>query len=206
MKRCSKCGVEKALMEFHSDKSKKDGKNPRCKECHRERFARYYKENSEKVKTKNTKWFQKNPEKARAYVAKWHKKNAERLKAYKAKYREDNLERLKANSRKWFDDNPGAARSHALRRKYGLTPEAWLEMYEAQGGCCLICQNSFSENRKHIHVDHNHDTAEVRGLLCGNCNKALGLLGEDPNTLARAVKYLQGKLQRSQLCLLRVVK
>ena len=81
------------------------------------------------------------------------------------------------------------ARTTALR-KYGLTPACYAKMLEEQGDACAICgRDSFSEG-KHLAVDHCHDSGVVRGLLCGPCNQALGMLGDNPAMLLKAAKYL----------------
>jgi hypothetical protein len=61
----------------------------------------------------------------------------------------------------------------------------------AQGGICAICGGPPTGMGKSYHVDHDHETGIVRGLLCSNCNTALGLLGDDPSRLAAAIRYLQ---------------
>ena len=73
---------------------------------------------------------------------------------------------------------------------YGLTPEVYNRMLEEQGGVCAIC--SQPEPRcQGLSVDHDHNTGVVRGLLCSNCNTALGLFIDDPDRLARAATYLK---------------
>lgn len=59
-----------------------------------------------------------------------------------------------------------------LRRKFGITPEDYATMLEAQGGVCLICQAPPKKHR--LAVDHDHATGAIRGLLCSKCNSALG--------------------------------
>jgi len=61
-------------------------------------------------------------------------------------------------------------------------------MYEEQDGSCPVCDKEIvAENSA---IDHNHETGEVRGILCKNCNRALGLLGDNPETMSRAESYL----------------
>lgn len=77
-------------------------------------------------------------------------------------------------------------RKHALLRLYGLTPEDVERMKREQGGRCLICKG-----KAKLHVDHDHDSGKVRGLLCGPCNRALGMFRDNPKVLRRAVRYLK---------------
>lgn len=78
----------------------------------------------------------------------------------------------------------GLCRSHYGRsRRYGLGFE---ELAAMDAGKCESC-----DSVDDLHVDHCHDTYQVRGLLCGNCNKALGLLKDDPRILVRLAAYLE---------------
>lgn len=79
-------------------------------------------------------------------------------------------------------------RNGSIRRKYGLTPEQYADLLERQGGTCAICPRTTP-----LHVDHDHDTGAVRGILCGPCNRGVGLLGDDPNTLRAAAHYLEAR-------------
>jgi len=71
--------------------------------------------------------------------------------------------------------------------KYGLTPEQWDAMYEGQRGRCAICKEIPKQS---LQVDHCHTTGEVRGLLCPPCNRAIGMLREDPENISRAAIYV----------------
>lgn len=63
-------------------------------------------------------------------------------------------------------------------------------MLDMQGGRCAICGTDNTGKRRCFHVDHNHDTGKIRGLLCGNCNSGLGNLRDDVGLLNRAIQYL----------------
>ena len=82
-------------------------------------------------------------------------------------------------------------RGHALRRMYGITEDDYDEMYRAQRGCCWICGVHQSTLKRRLNVDHDHESGDVRALLCCNCNKGIGLLGDDPKTVQRAADYLR---------------
>lgn len=85
-----------------------------------------------------------------------------------------------------------------LLRTYGITMNDHNTMYREQDGLCKICNTSgFVMKKCHkikLVVDHCHTTGVVRGLLCHNCNRALGLLHDDIDCLDRAKEYL--KVQR----------
>jgi hypothetical protein len=78
-----------------------------------------------------------------------------------------------------------------LRVKYGLALDQYQLLLERQGGVCAICHAPLKE--RHIQVDHNHATGLVRGLLCSDCNLAIGLLHESIESIERCIGYLQSE-------------
>jgi len=88
--------------------------------------------------------------------------------------------------------NRQSMRRRVLRR-VGLTIEDYEQMFENQDGVCAICANP--PGKKMLAIDHNHETGEVRGLLCGSCNTGIGLLQDSPDILAAALEYLQKKVR-----------
>jgi Recombination endonuclease VII len=83
------------------------------------------------------------------------------------------------------------ARCKHLRQmwdRYGIVPSDFSARIIAQGGLCAICQCQLTDP----HIDHDHQTGRVRGILCTHCNTALGLLGENPDRLRAAIFYLAG--------------
>lgn len=82
-------------------------------------------------------------------------------------------------------------RERHLIRKYGVSLADYDAMLEAQGGKCAICHTTPDTQRYGVfHVDHCHSTGAVRGLLCRGCNHMLGVVGDDPAALRRAIEYL----------------
>jgi hypothetical protein len=73
------------------------------------------------------------------------------------------------------------------RRLYGLNEEEYNNMILSQNNLCAICNKP---SDKTLHIDHDHVTGRVRGLLCSNCNLGIGLLEEDLIVLNRAIEYL----------------
>jgi hypothetical protein len=84
---------------------------------------------------------------------------------------------------------PAQRRATRLLAEYGISVEDYERLLTAQGGVCAIC--SKSPGRKILRVDHCHRSTRVRGLLCDNCNLALGLFKDDPALLRRAAEYLE---------------
>jgi hypothetical protein len=83
-----------------------------------------------------------------------------------------------------------------LQRTYGISADQYDSMFEAQGGVCKLCSSEgFVMKESHklkLVVDHCHKGGNVRGLLCHNCNRALGLLKDSTETLSKAIAYLEG--------------
>ena len=78
-----------------------------------------------------------------------------------------------------------------LKHLYGIFPEEYERMFEAQKGCCAICGRHQSELRRHLAVDHDHVTGKIRGLLCVSCNVGLDGLQNNPELLRKAAAYLK---------------
>lgn len=83
-----------------------------------------------------------------------------------------------------------------LMESYGLTVAQYRTMEAAQGGVCAICKKpeQYTRNGKprRLTVDHCHATGKIRGLLCGGCNAALGMMKDNAENLKRGAEYLAG--------------
>ena len=76
------------------------------------------------------------------------------------------------------------------KHRYGLSAGHKEELFSIQGGACAICRYHFGQKTGDIKVDHDHDTGEVRGLLCDLCNRGLGMFRDSNDNLKRAISYL----------------
>lgn len=152
LKVCSKCHLELPIDQFTVTNQLKGWRRGFCRACEAARVRAYYAANAD----------------------------------YRAK--------TAANSVKWQKANPQKAarirRGTMLKRKYDLTHEQFDQLLAAQGGCCALCKAAHhgvtgaDKRNNHVgkhqwleaswRVDHNHETDEVRGLLCHNCNTRLG--------------------------------
>ncbi len=95
----------------------------------------------------------------------------------------------------WAKEHPETARKLHRRsclKKFGLTIEEYDRLFLAQNGLCAICGNpeTTKAGTVRLAVDHNHETNEIRGLLCNRCNWLLGLVKDSPQLLAQAITYL----------------
>lgn len=109
-----------------------------------------------------------------ALQKKWEEERKQKRREYDREYRQRNLDRWRKYDREWKQNNLEATKETRRRTKfkqnYGLTIEEYDEMLEAQGGCCAICKSNNPRGHGRFHVDHNHKTGKIRGLLCHNCN------------------------------------
>jgi hypothetical protein len=86
-----------------------------------------------------------------------------------------------------------------IRRLYGITPSDYFAMLEAQNGCCATCGAATPGTRNYkrmgkaeaFYIDHCHATGRVRGLLCLNCNTAIGLIRDNPTVAQNISAYLR---------------
>jgi hypothetical protein len=104
--------------------------------------------------------------------------------------------RMAAANAAWRAANPERLRSYrreaGLRKGYGIGMADFDTQLAAQGGSCAICASTACPTGKALSVDHDHETGELRGILCGNCNMAIGCLQDDPRLLRSAIAYLEG--------------
>jgi hypothetical protein len=131
------------------------------------------------------------------------KSSPEKLE-YMRKYRRDNSEQIKANrllykpqqterDRIKHDANPSKRLDRQYEKRYGLTLAEVLAMFDEAHNACQCCGSvvarpaTRSKRGTSGHLDHCHTTGKIRGILCGSCNRALGLLNDKPEM---AVAYL----------------
>ena len=81
------------------------------------------------------------------------------------------------------------------KNRAGATEEQFRSLFQEQRGRCAICETHQNDMKRRISVDHNHDTGQIRGLLCDNCNRCLGLLKDDVKVLEKAIIYLKKYLK-----------
>jgi hypothetical protein len=78
------------------------------------------------------------------------------------------------------------------RREYGITDSEFARILVDQGGVCAVCGTD-NWGSKSPHLDHCHNSGQVRGILCGPCNTGLGMFQDDPDLLRAAIKYLEAR-------------
>lgn len=194
---CYRCKAEKEETEFYL--RLRDGLDRRgiCIPCCNELNKQWRADNKEKIATHNKEYRARDPEKTKRKRREQYLKHWDTVK----QYRDDNKEKIK----QWFLDHPEHVREYRskynwlyrMKMEYGLSPQEYDEMLMKQGGVCAICGKEEIEPYNstvrigRLCVDHNHETGELRGLLCMRCNRGIGLFRDDANILKRASEYLE---------------
>lgn len=140
----------------------------------------------------------------RGYRRKWDTKHAKHRAAKTVERRRTNESARAAHAAtvtRYNENHPerrkAARRKMNLKVAYGITPEQWEEMFEAQGRCCAICHSAANLNGKRLHTDHCHTTGKVRGIICHHCNLLIGQARERVEILEAAIRYLKGEENRA---------
>lgn len=127
----------------------------------------------------------------------WHESNRKR-KRYICKscynkrqraYEANNPETKRQANNRWAMENRTRVYGYYIKRQYGITLAEYDIMLARQGGGCGICKGG-TKGRGRFHVDHCHETGQVRGLLCAKCNILLGHANDDTKLLRAAIGYL----------------
>ena len=117
--------------------------------------------------------------------------------AKKIRWRLANPEKHKAASQRWRDNHREqhliVIKITKMQKKYGLTLDQYHALFESQGERCPCCGNVLEALAPNTHVDHDHVTNRVRGLLCNGCNQGLGSFRDNPQTLRKAAEYVECK-------------
>lgn len=129
----------------------------------------------------------------RRLVQKGLKPSLEKRREYDRRWRAKNPDKVRAKSSNWKRLHPEeakkASRATHLKKQFNMTPQQYEDKLRLQGGCCAICRSI--PRKRSLHVDHNHKTGQIRGLLCYRCNYALGLLADDVQRVFKMAAYLK---------------
>ncbi len=119
----------------------------------------------------------KNKENRSLYFKEYCKKNSKKIVQYQKAYSLRNPEKVALKVRK------------RNLKKFRLTIEDYENLLQSQNGVCAICKQACATGRR-LAVDHCHQTGNVRGLLCGKCNRGLGYFKDDASLIYQAYNYL----------------
>lgn len=163
-KTCSTCKIIKPTSEYWKNNTR-DGFRSQCRDC------------------------------CSIYQKIYHEKNKERKRSYSKAYHPEhykkNKERLKKQTLEYQRKNPELRFKFRLKRIYKLTVPEYERILALQNGVCAICKEfKLHANKTRLSIDHCHITGKVRGLLCDNCNKGIGLLKDNKELVFSAYEYL----------------
>lgn len=192
-KTCIACDGTLDLFYFYRDKASKDGYKARCKPCENSRRMsnarrKRYEENEKGVRTckrcqqtRPLTDFFKTAHQDPSGIPRYRTVCKTCHMTYTLQWKQEHALELY--------DRRMASRERRYRtlklKKYGLTEEQLCALELEAGGMCPLCLQE-----KRLVVDHSHSTGQVRALLCATCNQGIGLLGEDPEVMRRAIDYL----------------
>jgi hypothetical protein len=208
-KECTCCHILKPNEEFYTNPSNRNGFSDWCKECYRvERNRKIYRDKplcpkcgsgyglttrgdcrkclSKEGLRECRKCLELLPWPLLFYDGHATCKNCRTIQTNE--YRKDNKSNYSGYVKKWRRKNPDRVRNQHLKREFGITLDQYNELSRIQNNLCAICQRSFN---KKLHVDHDHRTNQIRGLLCGNCNRGLGLFEDNSQFLKSATNYIE---------------
>lgn len=167
-KSCRKCGQTKPSEEFRFNSKVSDGLSSWCRKCHYEASRRSQAKKPEQYARRAREWYRKqNPLEPRE--CRWCATT------------------FMPPSLRHFYCSEGCVDEGAhFLNKYGMDKADYDELLASQGYRCAICRVDSHE----WNVDHDHETGEVRGILCRSCNHGIGFLRDDPETVRAAALYL----------------
>jgi len=124
----------------------------------------------------------------------------EKIQAYKREYnqRPEVKKKQSVKNNAWRKANPESIKNSKLKHKYGISLEEYKEMLKLQNDGCAICETK-EIDYSYFYVDHDHNCCPgenscgkcVRGLLCRNCNSAIGFLKDNPEYINSALDYIR---------------
>ena len=146
---------------------------------------------TENKKAYNKKYYSDHKDHLRAYSKKYHREHRDTLIAKMKEHRDKNIDVARARSREYsgrpenraskkiYDARP-VTKARTFETKFGLTKGSALEWFLQSERWCHLCKELVSGK---MHLDHNHDTKEIRGWAHIGCNVAEGLVGKSPNSI-----------------------
>ena len=130
-----------------------------------------------------------------ANAARYRKENREEIRQRRAGQNDS----IRARERARYAANPAQYRDQFMKRRYGISQADYEIMLIAQEGKCAVCSTTeYVGPGKRAHVDHDHKTGKVRGLVCVRCNVLLGMAQDQHERFIAAIRYLEKHAQLTQ--------
>lgn len=181
---CANCGVNSPECGFYKNPKLIRGHIPWCVSCHSKRTVNRRKAKREVIGKPDGR-------KCRPRMSEEDKAKSGRERAKKHYYK--NLEKSREYARDYARKNadPDKKRRTRLKANYGMTPEQWQAMFNAQGCKCAICESTDAGSKAGWNTDHCHKSGRVRFILCAHCNRGLGAFKDNPDVMRKAAKMLE---------------
>lgn len=113
--------------------------------------------------------------------------------SYHRKWYKKNKARIRKIARVYARQHPEKNTSSRLKTVFGITLDEYNDMLKSQDERCAICGRHYTEasrDKRRLAVDHDHKTGRIRGLLCTNCNGAIGRFSDSVELMSKAIEYL----------------
>jgi NMD protein affecting ribosome stability and mRNA decay len=124
----------------------------------------------------------------RTYKQKWIKSHRAHMNEKQREFYSKNADKMRERSRTFYRKHRESELDRVRFKKYGISGDRFREIIKGQNGKCPICDIILSRT---LCVDHNHTTNKVRGIICNNCNFAIGNAGDSPIRLRAMADYLE---------------
>lgn len=131
---------------------------------------------------------------ASCHPSRTHLAHGKCKQCYDKWYGHKNRSQTNAKARAWAKAHPDRIRAAQRKYHYGVTTEQVATQLKKQKGRCAICRRK----PQVFHVDHNHKTGRFRGMLCGPCNRGLGLFSDRLDVLQAATAYILRDLTKKK--------
>lgn len=172
---CKKCNTNKEIDCFRKAKNCKNGYCHTCLECSRVLLRVWSKNHFVSLRKSKQKYVRS-------------KKGIEKNKQYYI----ENKQEIDQKHAEYYLKYKDKIKYTNIKKKYNITKEDLDTLYLDCNGSCSICKLPEKDNPggKALHIDHDHKTGKVRGLLCNNCNSGIGYLKDNIELLEAAIQYL----------------
>lgn len=142
----------------------------------------------EKAKQNKREYAKKNREKINSYHRDYYAKDPSRYVKTRQEYYTENKEDYAVRSHTWYSDS-----ANKMKRRQRIHNIDFDKLLRLQKGLCALGGEELPNDVSKIHVDHDHKTGLIRGLLCRAHNVGLGMFGDSSAELLKAIQYLEGR-------------
>jgi hypothetical protein len=136
-----------------------------------------------------------NNDKKKFYNAQYRTENKEKIRSSNVEYRRKNKDIIREKQKKYYSQNKEKIilreYQNDIIKNYGIDINDYEKIFKDQEERCAICGIALKQlNHRVLFIDHDHVSGSIRGLLCSNCNKGIGLFKDDIKILENAINYL----------------